>query len=62
MEYPCYDKRKYRAELVEQLLLLAEMADTPSTTTTQDTAINAMRLCFEIKKELYRIDNDLKTQ
>ena len=58
MEYPLLDKKKYRDSLLELLLILDELADTPSSSTTRDTVINALRLSFEIKKELYRIDSD----
>ena len=60
MEYPKLTKMKYRAYLVEQLKLLSDMADEPSMTVTRDTVINVIKICFEINRELYKLDNEIQ--
>ena len=60
MEYPKLTKMKYRAYLVEQLKLLSDMAGEPSMTVTRDTVINVIKICFEINRELYKLDNDIQ--
>ena len=60
MEYPKTTKEKYRAKLIELVELLAELAEMPSMTVTRDTAINVLRLDFELRRELYKLDNDIQ--
>ncbi len=60
MEYPKMTKEKYRAKLIEKAELLAELAETPSMAVTKDAVINVLRLDFELCRELYKLDNDIR--
>lgn len=54
------NRQKYRDYLTKQLDDIDELFETPSSkmTMTLDTVVNAMRLQFEIVRELYRLDNE----
>ncbi len=51
-------RQKYRDYLAKQLDDIDELFETPSSKMTLDTVVNAMRLQFEIVRELYRLDNE----